>query len=117
MPNNLLPDCFKDLESLVSAWALPTGSERSGKRLSSTMEEINAFYNAMLPRMDEILEYLSQFPIDELPEDVRRLYYLALSLAEIAPAVELFKQPGVVDGFEAARFMPVQIPHMTPVEC
>lgn len=111
-----LPEQFKDLEPFVSAWALARAEERHSKRLSSRMAEIEAFYQAMLPRMDAIIEYLNQFPADALPEEAKRLFYLTLSLAEVAPAVELFRQPGVVDGFDPSRFLPVEIPNMTPPE-
>ena len=113
MPNQLLPDQFKDLEPFVSPWALATETERNRKRLSSPMEEIQAFYKAMMLRMEAVMEYLGQFPLNEkpekagkMPEDARRLFYLALSLAEVAPAVELYNQPGVIDGFDPARFVP-----------
>ncbi len=111
-----LPDQFKDLEPFVGAWALARAAERHRKRLSSEMAEIEAFYQAMLPRMDAIIDYLNQFSIDALPEEAKRLFYLTLSLAEVAPAVELFRQPGVVDGFDPSRFPPVTIPNMTPPE-
>src|SRR5712691_12142500 len=107
MPNRLLPDQFQDLEPFVETWALATETDRNRKRLSSTMEEIQTFYNALVPRMEAILEYLNQFPLAKMPEDVqtlpeetRRLFYLALSLAEVTTAVELYKQPGVIDGFD-----------------
>lgn len=116
MSDQMLPDQFKDLEPFVGAWARPTSAERQRKRLSSTMEEIQAFYDAILPRMGAIIEYLNQFPLDDMPEDAKRLSYLTLSLAEIASAVELFGQPGVVDGFDPARFIAVPVPHMTPAE-
>ena len=32
------------------------------------------------------------------------LMYLLLSLAEIAPAIEFYNQPAVIDGYESARF-------------
>jgi hypothetical protein len=104
----LLPDPFKDLEPFVSSWALAKEAERNRKRLSSTMEEIRAFYQALLPRMEAIIAYLNRFPLEEMPEDARRLFYLTLSLAEISPAVELYGEPGVIDGFESARFVPVR---------
>jgi pyruvate/2-oxoglutarate dehydrogenase complex dihydrolipoamide acyltransferase (E2) component len=107
MSERLLPELFQDLEPFVSAWALATERERSGKRLSSSMEEIQAFYHALLPRMDSIIAYLNQFPLENMPADAQRLLYLSFSLAEVAPAVELFKQPSVVDGYDAARFVPV----------
>ena len=43
-------------------------------------------------------------PFDEMPEDARNLFYLTLSLAEVAPAVELFRQPTVIDGYDVKRF-------------
>lgn len=116
MSHRMLPDQFEDLEPFVRAWALATERERNRKRLSSTMEEVQAFYETMLPRMEAVIEYLHQFSLGNMPEEAKRLFYLALSLAEVAPAVELFKQPSVVDGFDPARFIPVRIPNMTPVE-
>lgn len=100
-----LPEPFADLEPYL-AWSLPTERERSAKRQSSTMTEIKAFYDAMLVRMGKVLPYLAQFPPENIPEDVRRLFYLALALAEIAPAVENFGQPRVVEGYDVARFIP-----------
>lgn len=116
MSKNLVPDQFKDLGAFAPAWTLATETERNHRRLSSSMEELQALYEAMLPQMDAIFEYLNQFPLDNMPEDAKRLFYLTLSFAEIAPAVELFKQPSVIDGFESARFVATKIPHTTPPE-
>ncbi|SRR5216684_6305204 len=106
MPHRLLPAQFSDLEPFAVDWSLATTTERQRKRLGSSMAEIKSFYDAMLARMDAIMTYLNQFPLDDMPQDARRLLYLALSLAEVAPAVECYGQPGVSDGFEAARFVP-----------
>lgn len=106
MDEHQLPEPFQDLAPYL-AWSLPTECERSVKRQASTMEEITAFYQAMLPRMEEILPYLAQFPQENVPVDVRRLFYLALALAEVAPAVENFGQPSVVEGYDVARFIPL----------
>ncbi|MBI3951654.1 MAG: hypothetical protein HY314_14485 [Acidobacteria bacterium] len=115
MSSHVLPEQVKDLEPF-SAWALATEAERNLKRLSSPMAEIQAFYHAMLPRMQAIMEYLHQFPLDQMPEEARRLFHLTLSFAEVTPAVELFKQPSVVEGFDPARFVAVHVPNMTPAE-
>lgn len=104
MSKSLLPAQFRDLEPWM-AWSLATEQERNRKRLASTMQDIKAFYDAMLARMAEVLPYLDQFPVEALPEDATRLFYLTLSLAEVAPAVEQFGQPGVVDGYDAKRFI------------
>ncbi len=102
MPDTSLPEAFRDLEQW-SAWALETEKERSDKRQASTIEELKDFYDAMLARTDEALSYIDQFPLDDLPPDAQRLFLLTLSLAEVAPAVEQFGQPQVVDGYDIGR--------------
>ena len=102
MPESLLPAQFHDLEQWIG-WSLATEQERSAKRQASTMADLKAFYAAMLARMEEVLSYLDQFAVDALSEDATRLFYLTLSLAEVAPAVEQFGQPSVVDGYDIKR--------------
>lgn len=103
MADQQLPKDFRDLELWID-WSLATERERSAKRQSSKMEDLRAFYDTMLTRMEEILAYLEQFPLDKVPPAAERLFYLTLSLAEVAPAVELFGQPSVVDGYDISRF-------------
>jgi hypothetical protein len=104
MPNSLLPAPFQELERWM-AWSLATERERSAKRQASTMAEITAFYDAMLARIDEVLRYVDQFPMNALPEDATRLFYLTLSLAEVSFAVEQYGQPSVIDGYDIKRFV------------
>ncbi len=104
MPEARLPAQFQDLEKWL-AWSLETEGERSDQRQASTMEDITAFYEAMLARMEAVLPYLEQFSLEELPDDAQHLFYLTLSLAEVAPAVEQFGQPSVVDGYDIKRFV------------
>jgi hypothetical protein len=99
---SLLPAQFRDLEQWL-AWSLATEQERSRKRQASTMSDLKAFYDAMLARMEEVLPYLDQFAVEALPEDATRLFYLTLSLAEVAPAIEQFGQVSVVDGYDIKR--------------
>ncbi len=105
---NPLPQGFADLARFVSAWALPTETERSCKRRSSSMEELRTYYESLLPRMDAIIAHLNQFPLDALPEPEQRLLYLALSFMEVSPAVELFNAPDEPGVFDAARFRIVE---------
>lgn len=99
----LLPEEFADLEPLAGHWALATETERNRQRLASPMSEVQALYDTLLPRMEAVLGYLGQFPLDALPEDAERLFRLTLSLAEVATAVENFRQTSVVDGYDCAR--------------
>ena len=65
---SILPAAFADLEPYAQ-WSLPTESERFAMRLSSSMDELQAFYDAALPRLDAAVAYLDEFPLDALPDD------------------------------------------------
>jgi len=97
MAEPLLPAEFADLEPLVEDWCLDSEPERYAKRLSSTMEEIQAFYDAVFPRAEAAIQYLEQFPLDELPEDAFRLLKLLYSLILMSFPVEIWKQPYIPD--------------------
>jgi hypothetical protein len=99
-----LPSGFSDLERFAD-WMLPTSVERNRKRLASSMDEISALYNALLPRLEEILAYMDQFSLEEMPQDALRLLFLTLSLAEVSIGVELFHEPKVTGGCDPARFV------------
>ena len=105
MSDHLLPPAFAELEPFID-WSLATESERLQKRLDSSMDEIRAFYSAMLGRIEEMLEYLNGFPLDQLNEPEQRLMNMTLSLAEIWVAVELYNQPDHPFGFDMRRFVP-----------
>lgn len=103
----ILPAPFHSLEPF-GTWVLAKESERIHKRLSSSMEELRAFYDSMLPQMETIVSYLNQFSLERLPEEAQRLLFLTLSFVEVTSAIELYGQPGVINGFDAARFVPVE---------
>jgi len=102
--NTNLPAGFSDLERFAE-WMLPTSVERNRKRLRSSMDEISALYNALLPRLKEILAYLDQFSLQEMPQDAQRLMFLTFSLAEVSIGVELFHEPKVTGGCDPAMFV------------
>ena len=91
-----LPAEFSDLAPYLD-WALPTEAERYGKRLASTMAELQAFYDAAMPRLDAAAEYLDTFTLDALPEDARQLLLLLSSLVQVSFPVEVWRQPRVPD--------------------
>ena len=64
--SNQLPSPFATLEPFVD-WALDTQTRRLYRRLEQPMEQLQTFYDAMLPLMPEILVYLDEFPCGELP--------------------------------------------------
>ncbi|MEV5647216.1 hypothetical protein AB0L57_03095 [Nocardia sp. NPDC052254] len=91
-----LPGEFADLEKF-SGWILESEPERYRKRLASTMPEMQAVYDALFPRLEEALDYLDQFPLDEMPDDARYLTHLMQSLIMVSFPVEVWKQPRVPD--------------------
>src|SRR5689334_13351087 len=63
----VLPASFAELEPFAH-WALATERERLMARESSTMEELQMFYDAMMPRLVAIVEYLNDFPSTVCPK-------------------------------------------------
>jgi hypothetical protein len=91
-----LPGDFTDLEPFVD-WAIPTERARYAKRLSSTMDELQAFYDAALPRLEAATSYLEQFEMDAMPDEAKRLLWLFCSLVTVSFPVEVWRQPRVPD--------------------
>jgi len=108
MSDARLPDQFRDLEPLASVWMLPTEAERHARRLASNIAELRALYDALMPRIEEMLAYLSEFQLENLPSEGRNLLSLTCSLAEIGPAVELYGQSEVPDGYDSRRLIPAE---------
>jgi hypothetical protein len=101
--DELLPGEFAELQPFVTRWARARFEERYAARLSSSMEEIQHFYDAMLPMMEKIAGYLNRLDRNSMPEDARRLFFLGLAFFDIMPVIELYRQQEVPYGFEAAR--------------
>ena len=91
-----LPAEFADLEPFAG-WSLPTENERYARRLASTMDELQSFYDTAFPRMEAGTAYLDQFPLDALPDDARRLLWLFAALVTVSFPVEVWRQPRVPD--------------------
>ena len=84
MPNALLPSEFSDLEPFAATWCLATEDERYKQRLASTMDELQAFYDAIVPRADAAMTYCDAFALDDLPDQARLLLYLLLSMVMVS---------------------------------
>jgi hypothetical protein len=93
----LLPDEFADLEPFAPGWVLATERERFAKRMSSSMEQMQAFYDATFPRAGAALAYLDALELRSLPERSQNLLLLLYSLVMVSFPVEVWKQPHVPD--------------------
>ncbi|WP_328833623.1 hypothetical protein OHT77_42005 [Streptomyces sp. NBC_00252] len=92
----MLPSEFAALEPF-GAWVLESERERYAKRLASSMEEMQAFYDAAFPLLERASEYLDAFPLAELPDQERNLLLLMFSLVNVSFPVEVWKQARVPD--------------------
>ena len=99
-----LPDRFADLAPWVADWALPAESDRNRYRIACSMETLRRFYDALLPRMDDIIGYLKPIRFEDLTPADRRLLHLALMFMEVAGSIEVFFAPDVPNSFEPERF-------------
>lgn len=105
-----LPKEFEDLERFCPEWLRLTERERNLKRVNSTMEELNDFYNTMMPRLESIASYLDKYPIHAMPRRPGNLLLLALMAMEAAPAVEYLSSPDVPKSFPHERFQILPLP-------
>jgi len=92
----LLPPQFADLEPWAATWCLATEPERWARRLQSSMEDLQAFYDAFFPRAEQAIAWCDRFPLDDMPADAERLLRLLHSLLMVSYAVEVWKQPEVI---------------------
>jgi hypothetical protein len=98
---NLLPAEFADLEPFAD-WGIRGERARYAKRVSSTMDELQAFYDAAFPRLEDAMEYLEKFEVDALAEDGQRLLWLYCALVTVSFPVEAWRQPRVPDSGAAS---------------
>jgi hypothetical protein len=100
-----LPRQFADLESF-SFWGEPTEQGRLQSRMNRSDQELKRFYDAMLPRLDEIVECLNQYPLDKIPADASVLFNMAKALMEISNTVEKGRSAHAW-AFDVTRFIPM----------
>lgn len=90
------PAQFAALEPFAD-WAIPTERARYAKRVDSTMDELDSFYNAAFPLLESGASYLEKLDMDNLAEQDKRLLWLFCALVTVAFPVEGWRQPRVPD--------------------
>jgi hypothetical protein len=95
------PAPFADLEPYAD-WALETEAERYATRLASSMEELEAFYDAAFPLLEDAMAHLDALDLNALPEEASRLLWLMYSLVNASFPVEVWRQPRVPDSGAAS---------------
>ena len=97
MSTTLLPPGFEDLEPFAPTWCLPTEPQRWAQRLASTMDDLQALYDACFPRAEDAIRHCDRFPLHDLPEDAERLLQLLCSFALVSYPVEVWQQVLPID--------------------
>lgn len=97
----MLPPGFADLEPSAETWCLASESDRWAQRMSSTMPELQAFYDTGFPRLRDALDHCAESPLDDVPEQPGGLLQLVHSIVMVAMRVEIWHQPQVVNGADA----------------
>jgi hypothetical protein len=97
----VFPERFAALEPFAD-WAVPTERARYAKRFESTMDELDAFYDAAFPLLESGADHLRQLEMDGLDEAGERLLWLFCSLVTVAYPVEGWRQPRVPDSGAAS---------------
>ena len=98
---NVFPAGFAALEPFAD-WAIHGETNRYEKRVASTMEELQTFYDVATAKLDEAMEYLEKYPMEELTEEGKRLLWLYCALITVSFPVEAWRQPRVPDSGAAA---------------
>ena len=93
----LLPGEFAELEPFASTWCLTSEPERWSQRLASTMDQLQAFYDACFPLVDAAIDHCDRYDLHDLPPDVERLLQLLLSFALVSYPVEVWRQTLPID--------------------
>lgn len=94
------------LENHLAAWGLPTTEKRLAKRLSSDMAEVRSFYDAMLPRLSEFIEYLNQFPLNAIPAEAHQIAWATLAMCEVDNAINKWHDTTLDTGIDILRMIP-----------
>jgi hypothetical protein len=93
----LLPSGFSQLEPFAERWCLATEQERWAERMSSTIDEMQAFYDAIIPQVPDAIAYCDKFPLTDMPDDALNLLRLVYSFVIVSFPVELWRQAQVPD--------------------
>ncbi|WP_417586915.1 hypothetical protein [Pararhodobacter oceanensis] len=101
-----LPVKFAEL-SVWGAWCLATETERNARRVASSFEDISAFAMALEPHIEAICAHIDAVQAEgDLDPPTLNLFYMLMSLAEVAPAIESYDpEVEVVHGYNSKLFV------------
>lgn len=92
---SLVPESWRELDSLLPRWAIRRHRERVRARLAADIGELTALQAAVLPHLKSIIETLDAYPLDQIPAELEPYGQLALTVAAYDLAVNRFGQVDV----------------------
>jgi hypothetical protein len=96
------PEQFAMLEPF-GEWAVHGERAAYDKRVHSTLEELQAFYDAAFPLIDAARAHLEAVPYDRnMSEEDKHLMWLFCALCTVSFPVEVWRQPRVPDAGAAS---------------
>ena len=98
-----VPAEFHELDSYLEKWAIPSYSARLEARLSSTIEELTDLHDAVLPHMKSIILKLDEYPLSDVPTELKPYGHLVLTVAAYDLAVNRFKDIDVPYSYPLER--------------
>ncbi|MGC9542141.1 hypothetical protein [Streptomyces sp. UG1] len=93
---NVFPPEFAALEPFAD-WAVHGERARYAKRVNSTMEELQAFYDTAFPLLEKGTAYLENVSLDGISDEDKHLLWAFCALVTVAFPVEAWGQPRVPD--------------------
>jgi hypothetical protein len=93
---NVFPAGFEALEPFAD-WSVKGEKARYAKRIASTMDELDEFYNVAFPLLQANKDYLRKVSMEDISEENKRLLWLFCALVTVAFPVEAWRQPRVPD--------------------
>ena len=100
-----LPSEFAELEPFVEEWALGNERDRFVKLTATSIETLREFYDAVVPRAEEIADYLNALDLGDLPDDAQTLFHMLITFVETAHPIDLnWATTDIEDAFPAERF-------------
>lgn len=104
-----LPREFADLGALADEWSMSSEQDRHRRRIAVNLDSVRTFYNAMFPRMDEIITFLNRFSLADIesgkaPGEVANLHNLALAFMEVSHPIDMnWRSTDIDDAFPTNR--------------
>ena len=100
-----LPD-ISGLSQYIEKWGTcATMRARMEERCVTPFPQLEAFHTAILPVLEQLVDFLDQFPPDDLPEEYIPLANTVMAVGEIDKAVTVWRASMLRDALDPRRFI------------